>query len=227
MKTPYYRKTGLPGLSGTHDKASPLRDFGISAAIAAIAAKVKAGVAAAKTAIAGAKAAITGTKAATTATATTAATTKAATSVGGGVAKAGTATAKGGKIVKMPTIGTKKLAVDTAAKTTHGMTTKANMASLTKGTGSQGNWFTKSFDAVDKFAQSKKGKAILTGAMNVKGSMDKHAAETENSLYGGDNTNMGNFAAMNFGGGGPLSKRAPMRAGQTAGQIVRRERHMV
>lgn len=38
MKTPYYRKTGLPGLSGTHNKNSPLQSItGILAVLGKIA----------------------------------------------------------------------------------------------------------------------------------------------------------------------------------------------
>ena len=117
MKTPYYRKTGLPGLAGTHDKSSPLQYAFLAA-----------------------------------------------------IPKAIAAAAKGAKVVGTAVKGAVKAAGKGIAK---GATKAIN------------------------FAKTKKGKqALMAGAQQVKGSMDKH--ESEQSVYGNKSGGIGNFASMDF-----------------------------
>tara|TARA_R110002012_G_C11598478_1_gene607041 strand:+ start:344 stop:871 length:528 start_codon:yes stop_codon:yes gene_type:complete len=167
-----HKKSGLPGLMGTHDKNSPLPFVGAVLAglgkAAAVVGKVgaKVGMAVAKTAPKVLQSVKTGVQAA-----------------GGAIGKAGKAVGDAGKFVgKNVAKGAQKFAGKDGFVS---KTVKQGKELAAKG---------------KEFAKTSKGKAIIGGLYAGKKAADKQVAEVNQSIYNQKNRGgVGDFSKINFG----------------------------
>ena len=166
-----HKKSGLPGLSGTH-KESPVRFVGaVLAGIAKVATVVgKAGL-------------VAGKAVATVAPKVGMAIGKGAKAVGSAGKAVGTAVGKAGKAVGK---GAKKV-VEATKKGSQARMNISNTVKSVKGD-------------VSKFAKTGTGRAVIGGAMGAKRAADKQIQEVDQSIYkSNSNSAATSFSNMKFG----------------------------
>jgi len=188
MNSPYYRKTGLPGLAGTHDKPSPVQWAFLAKIPAAIAKVAKVAAKAGKVVAKGAKV------------------------VGKTVAKGAQAVGKAGKFVgeKAGKVGQK---IGEGAKKAG-----QKIGEGAKKFAGKDGFVDRALDKVDdikgkvgEFAEKnpRAYKAIMGGVGQIRSGTSGAKAELDQSIYAAnekEKENRSKFQGMSFGGG-PLTRK--------------------